>query len=851
MSWTAYFRNLTALSTRPFARRTGGGTNRGQCATSRKLLVEQLEDRNLMSAGWVDSIGGTTGLVADLAGDAAGNTYVTGSFSNQSATFGNITLTGNGVKDFFVAKANADGQYLWAVKADLSSTASLSARIAVDAAGDAFITGYFSGTAQFGTQTLTSAGGSDVFVAKLNGSTGQFLWAQQRGSSAYDRGSAVAVDPSGNVLVSGAFDGPASSSDSPIVFVSKFATDGTELWTNTATGAMTGSMWSVAVDAAGNVYAGGRFHGTAEFPTGTLVSSAYLPSASGIVSCDALLTKLDQDGNWLWARQFIGDTFGMVGRSTVAPGGQLYVSGTFEGIVNFDATSLTSTGKQDVFVAQLNAATGDVSWAQRVGGIGTDNVGGLKVDPQENVNVVGTFWYVGSGDVTADFGPQTLSSEGYGDAFMTKLNPAGTFLESHRLTAGRNSGSVITAGLHIDAAGSLYVGGWIAGGLGEFAQQPVNTASGEGFVTRLPSVAGATKFYVVNDASEDRTYQYAADGNLTLDFFDLPSSNNASRGIASTAVGDKVWVLDANRHVYVYGASGAFLGSWTAGTLATNAAPEGITVSSAGDVWIVDATSDKVFKYTGAASRLSGSQTAASSFSLNKSNNSPKGIVTDGASLWVVNSVGADRVFKYSISGTLLGKWGIDAANSSPTGITVNPASVSDIWIVDNVALKIFKYTAAASRISGSQNAGATYALAAAGNTNPQDIADPPPESQAIAAPPIQLLVPRLEPEHKGLEAQPVHSEAILDGWAWGMAETVVAGWGCLAACLFHDGTIPSGEAHLVASRLPVCRPGPAGPPRARVGRRPAATPPADPGAAPASRRRLRFPRDEGVSCLP
>ena len=87
-------------------------------------------------------------------------------------------------------------------------------------------------------------------------------------------------------------------------------------------------------------------------------------------------------------------------------------------------------------------------------------------------------------------------------------------------------------------------------------------------------------------------------------------------------------------------------------------------------------------------------------------------------------------MFKYTLTGTLLGSWTIDAANASPTGITINPTNVSDIWIVDNGTDKVYQYTAAASRTSGSQNAAATFALAA-GNTNPQGIADPPPPDDA------------------------------------------------------------------------------------------------------------------------
>src|SRR5208283_2554860 len=68
-----------------------------------------------------------------------------------------------------------------------------------------------------------------------------------------------------------------------------------------------------------------------------------------------------------------------------------------------------------------------------------------------------------------------------------------------------------------------------------------------------------------------------------------------------------------------------------------------------------------------------------------------------------------------------------------PTGITIDPNNVSDIWIVDNGTDKVYQYTAAASRTSGSQNAAATFALAA-GDTNPQGIADPPAPNMLLTS---------------------------------------------------------------------------------------------------------------------
>ncbi|MBC7853576.1 MAG: hypothetical protein IAF94_09080, partial [Pirellulaceae bacterium] len=186
---------------------------------------------------------------------------------------------------------------------------------------------------------------------------------------------------------------------------------------------------------------------------------------------------------------------------------------------------------------------------------------------------------------------------------------------------------------------------------------------------------------------------------------------------------------------------------------ASNATVEGIATNGT-DVWIVDARQDKVFKYTGAASRLSGSQNAASSFNLASGNGSPTDIVTDGASLWVLNENNNDKVFKYTVSGAALGNWTISTAGASaPTGITLDPSSPSHLWIVDSGTDRVYQYNTAVGRTSGSQAASTSFALAA-GNTNPQGIADPPvgDSTPAVAAAPVlATLFPRSAWEHTAL----------------------------------------------------------------------------------------------------
>jgi hypothetical protein len=251
-------------------------------------------------------------------------------------------------------------------------------------------------------------------------------------------------------------------------------------------------------------------------------------------------------------------------------------------------------------------------------------------------------------------------------------------------------------------------------------------ARGQGTGTILDG--DSTKFYVADAGSPASTYRYSPSGNARSSSA-LGSGDTAPRGIAANAAGTTEWVVDANDTVYVYSPGGTLLGSWSAGGLSSSAQLTGIA-SNGTDIWLMDSSADKVYKYAGAASRLSGSQSAASSFSLasghRSGNNNPQDIVTDGTSFWVVDGT-AHMVFKYTLSGSLLGSWIIDPANAHPTGITINPNNVSDIWIVDNGTDKVYQYVGAASRTSGSQNAAATFALNPS-DTNPQGIADPPPD---------------------------------------------------------------------------------------------------------------------------
>src|SRR5262249_49541450 len=106
-------------------------------------------------------------------------------------------------------------------------------------------------------------------------------------------------------------------------------------------------------------------------------------------------------------------------------------------------------------------------------------------------------------------------------------------------------------------------------------------------------------------------------------------------------------------------------------------------------------------------------------------NGQPRDIVTDGTSLWVVDDAATDKVFKYSVSGALLGSWTITAGGGSPAGITLGPSAPAHLWVGDRASDPVHQLDNAVTRTPGSQAASSSFALAA-GNTNPQGIADPP-----------------------------------------------------------------------------------------------------------------------------
>ena len=157
---------------------------------------------------WAEKAGGRLiDEARSIAIDSAGNSYVTGYFYD-TATFGSTTLTNSDYENAFIAKMDANGNWLWA-----KSTGGLSNDqgygIAIDSTGNSYVIGCFEGRVTFGNIRLTSNGERDIFIAKLD-QNGNWLWAKGAGGSSYDNGHSIVVDSAGNGYLTGGFFGTAT-----------------------------------------------------------------------------------------------------------------------------------------------------------------------------------------------------------------------------------------------------------------------------------------------------------------------------------------------------------------------------------------------------------------------------------------------------------------------------------------------------------------------------------------------------------------------------------------------------------------------------------------------------------------
>jgi hypothetical protein len=294
-----------------------------------------------------------------------GHFYGTTDFNADTAAVFN--LTSSGISDIFISKITGAGNFVWAKRfgstgSEYSLSINLDKNNNVYTTG--FFSGTCDFDPGSGVINLAASGASDVFISKLD-SFGNFVWAKRIGGTAGDRGNTVEVDANGNLYVTGRFSGPADLDPGPgtatfnsgPIFLVKLDPSGNYAWAKSFGGAYFDGGDYMSLDDYNNVYLTGYFQGTVAFDSSNASSTK---TSNGGYDC--YVVRFDSSGNYNWVISFGGPNNanqGDVGRS-VAVGSdyKVYTTGTFLATVDFDpgtsVFNLTSNGTADIFVQKID-----------------------------------------------------------------------------------------------------------------------------------------------------------------------------------------------------------------------------------------------------------------------------------------------------------------------------------------------------------------------------------------------------------------------------------------------------------------------------------------------------------------
>ncbi|MEP7121316.1 MAG: hypothetical protein ABJE95_10420 [Byssovorax sp.] len=392
---------------------------------------------------WAKRFGDVAAQVATGVAVHGGGPVITGNLTG-SADFGGGALTSVGATDVFVASFDYLGQPLWSKRFG-DAVAQTAARVAVDAQGNVVIVGDFAGKIDFGGGALTSAGATDVYLAKFD-STGAFLWAKSFGNVAAQNGFDVAFAPNGDVVFTGAFagtinlgGGALTSLGATDLFVGRYDPAGTFLWGKRFGDAAAQAGKGVAVDGQGNVIITGDIAGKVDFGGGVLTSAG---------ATDVLLLELDAAGNHVFSKLFGNVAAQTAARVALDAVGNRIITGSAAGKVDFGGGALTAAGGTDIFVAKLTSG-GAHLWSKLYGGATNQDPRDLAVDPSGAIVVAGDF------TGTVDFGGGVLTSAGATDGFVVKLDPFGAHVWSKKQG---DAMAQSVSGVAADASGVFAVG---------------------------------------------------------------------------------------------------------------------------------------------------------------------------------------------------------------------------------------------------------------------------------------------------------------------------------------------------------------------------------------------------------
>ena len=400
-------------------------------------------------------------------------------------------------------------------------------------------------------------------------------WVLNFGSVLGDQATAITEDQSGDIITVGMINDSVNFSWRGInyillprrgnCFISKQDANGQLIWIRHIGGSGSINVRDVATDAHDNFYITGSFTDTVDFNP----SSNNFDLISTDPQGDVFVAKYDNWGNLIWAKSIGGTGNDYASSIIVDQDSNVFIAGSFEGIVDFDpglGTHLISGNTvQDAFLLKLDHA-GSFMSVYPFGGLGLDFCTDLKLDNQGNLMVSGNF------EAQVDFNPtnntDTLSSSGSLDAFILKVDRSLSFLWVKKI-----GGTMLDAILafEVDDNGNIYIVGTFEGNcdfdLGLGVRQLV-AGNKDGFVLQLSSAGnynwvnkiGGSRDDQVNDIAIDHQYNVYATGYFrdTVDFdpdssisFNLVAQGNYDHYISQLdTLGSFSWVQHFTGNIF-------------------------------------------------------------------------------------------------------------------------------------------------------------------------------------------------------------------------------------------------------------------------------------------------------------
>jgi len=345
-------------------------TNDGPYGSNYDVFVVKYDSNG--NVLWAKNAGGTySGCLSvgnSVSTDANGDVLVTGYFTG-AIDFSTISLSSKTGSETFLVKYDASGNILWVRQSvGTGSHENKGNAVHTDGNGNVFITGIFADSAiTFGAFTITNTsvpGYLDLFLAKYDAS-GNVLWVKGAAGKGNDQGFSVATDASGNVFITGSFDGNTLTLGSiPLtiiyptflnMFIAKYDANGNVLWAKNA-----GGYWGGCMGMSLNTESNGNIFVTGVFGSSTMMFGNTLLNNPGINS-SLFLVKYDPNGNVLCASSLkIGSSNsslnGSSGGVSADMFGNAYLAGGFASDPFIVGNTALHTTSQSVFVAKYSCS---------------------------------------------------------------------------------------------------------------------------------------------------------------------------------------------------------------------------------------------------------------------------------------------------------------------------------------------------------------------------------------------------------------------------------------------------------------------------------------------------------------